>query len=263
MSSVPNHHRMCRPSRFGWTHSLALVLALGAGSGCRRAAQVTRVNPGELPETYRVTCTQSFRTCRAEMKEVCGRQFHVLREWSNQKELPEVKQTGVNYTGPPSGLPDFRGAITFHCGKPVKPLRLVRKGAAAQPTPGEPQSGVAPSAASSAPVGASPPPSAVPPSAVLPSAVPPLERVCVPGVTQACLGPGACAGAQACLGDGSGFGACDCGPNADGVRPSAPSPAAAAGASPPPTPTTGATKPAPAAGPSTTSEPGALPENRE
>ncbi len=37
------------------------------------------------------------------------------------------------------------------------------------------------------------------------------ERVCTPGETQACLGAGACNGAQACTADGLGFGACDCG----------------------------------------------------
>src|SRR4051812_16504793 len=39
----------------------------------------------------------------------------------------------------------------------------------------------------------------------------PIERVCVPGSTQACLGPGACPGAQACRDDASGFLPCDCG----------------------------------------------------
>lgn len=37
------------------------------------------------------------------------------------------------------------------------------------------------------------------------------QTSCTPGATQACLGPGACEGAQMCLADGSGFGACDCG----------------------------------------------------
>ena len=39
--------------------------------------------------------------------------------------------------------------------------------------------------------------------------------VCVPGITQACHGPGRCQGAQACLDSGAGFGACDCGPVPD------------------------------------------------
>jgi|GEM_PF-1600735 len=38
------------------------------------------------------------------------------------------------------------------------------------------------------------------------------ELACIPGATQACLGPGACSGAQLCSANGSGFGACNCGP---------------------------------------------------
>jgi hypothetical protein len=36
--------------------------------------------------------------------------------------------------------------------------------------------------------------------------------VCIPGETQPCFGPGACAGGQSCLADGSGYGACECAP---------------------------------------------------
>jgi hypothetical protein len=40
---------------------------------------------------------------------------------------------------------------------------------------------------------------------------PTVARTCFPGATQACLGPGACKGAQPCLPDGAAFGPCDCG----------------------------------------------------
>lgn len=46
-------------------------------------------------------------------------------------------------------------------------------------------------------------------AAAAPSAAP--ARACIPGATQACLGPGACQGAQACREDGVGFLPCDCG----------------------------------------------------
>src|SRR5687767_5926837 len=55
-------------------------------------------------------------------------------------------------------------------------------------------------------------------------ATPPARHACVPGATQTCVGPAACAGGQACLSDGSAFGACDCGkageasPNAEERR---------------------------------------------
>ena len=46
-----------------------------------------------------------------------------------------------------------------------------------------------------------------------PEAPLPAARACVPGTTQACLGPAACTGAQSCLANGSGFDRCDCGRN--------------------------------------------------
>jgi hypothetical protein len=36
-------------------------------------------------------------------------------------------------------------------------------------------------------------------------------RACVPGSSQACVGPSGCAGGQVCRPDGSAFGVCDCG----------------------------------------------------
>jgi hypothetical protein len=48
-------------------------------------------------------------------------------------------------------------------------------------------------------------------SPALPAAPVPTP-LCVPGATQACLGPGACQGAQACRDDATGFLPCDCGP---------------------------------------------------
>lgn len=46
--------------------------------------------------------------------------------------------------------------------------------------------------------------------ATTPSAAPP-PRACVPGATQACVGPAGCSGGQVCAVDGSRFEACDCG----------------------------------------------------
>ncbi len=39
----------------------------------------------------------------------------------------------------------------------------------------------------------------------------PSATSCLPGASQACVGPGGCAGGQSCLPDGSGLGPCDCG----------------------------------------------------
>jgi hypothetical protein len=43
------------------------------------------------------------------------------------------------------------------------------------------------------------------------SSHPPSSTRCFPGSTQACLGPGACKGAQTCEAGGARFGTCDCG----------------------------------------------------
>lgn len=40
---------------------------------------------------------------------------------------------------------------------------------------------------------------------------PPTPMVCTPGRSEACIGPGGCAGGQQCNAEGTGFGACDCG----------------------------------------------------
>lgn len=56
------------------------------------------------------------------------------------------------------------------------------------------------------------PTSPPPDSSTAPPATAPALHACVPGATQACLGPGACAGAQACRDDATGFLPCDCGP---------------------------------------------------
>jgi hypothetical protein len=71
--------------------------------------------------------------------------------------------------------------------------------ASATATPVAPAVAATPSAA--------PAPSASPPPA--PASAP--AQHCIPGSTQACLGPGACQGAQACREDGGGYMPCDCG----------------------------------------------------
>lgn len=53
----------------------------------------------------------------------------------------------------------------------------------------------------------------------LPKREEPPPLVCAPGVTQRCVGAGACEGGQACLPDGSGFGPCDCGGSGPAAAP--------------------------------------------
>jgi hypothetical protein len=97
--------------------------------------------------------------------------------------------------------------------------------------------------------------SLTPPSAAPVAAAPPPPRACVPGTTQACIGPGKCEGGQSCLPDASAFGPCDCGtlgPPVTAPAPAPTEPAMAATGAPPPapppaTPSTTTGKPAPAA----------------
>lgn len=59
----------------------------------------------------------------------------------------------------------------------------------------------------------------------LPATAPPAPRgACVPGATQACVGPAGCSGGQVCAADGARFETCDCGPAQ--AAPAAPPPAA-------------------------------------
>ncbi len=161
--------------------SLGLLMLAMSGSACGSAAQTFRLNPEQEPEQYRVTCAKRFRFCELEAEKVCGGEYAELGRLSNRPETPSVDQSDVSSTGPSMGLADWKGELTVQCGRTLPPLPLQRSESPANP----PVDFIAPKAAS--------------------------ERVCVPGETQACLGPGACKGAQACLEQGQGFGACDCG----------------------------------------------------
>lgn len=201
------------------------VLVVVAG-GCATSAHTFRLNPEQEPEQYRVTCHKRFYYCEAEAKEQCGGEYHELGRISNRPEQTLVKDSDVSSTGPAKGQGAWEGELTIECGRALPSLELKRPAGEVVAEPA-------------------------------PVAAPAVERVCIPGTTQACLGPGACSGAQACLESGSGFGACDCGPNPN-VQ-SSPAPA---------TPTTSATPsaaptPAPAVAPvPSTSVPPASPAAR-
>ena len=89
-----------------------------------------------------------------------------------------------------------------------------------------------------------------------PTALP--QRACIPGSTQACIGPGKCEGGQSCLPEGNGFGPCDCGTLGVpmGIPPATPlGSAAAATPGTKPAPAKPGTKPAPAPGPTPNAAP--------
>jgi hypothetical protein len=157
-------------------------------ASCVPAAQAFRLNPEQTPEQYRITCKKRFLNCEQQIKPLCGSDYQVVERHSNLPEQPLVRDSDLSSTGPKSGPVDWTGELVVVCGRVLPPIHLTRD----VQTNDAPE-GSAP--ASNAPVSPSPV----------------IERVCVPGVTQACLGPGACSGAQACLESAKGYGPCDCG----------------------------------------------------
>lgn len=168
--------------RFSW---IAALVAAGFVGSCGASAKVYRLNPGVDPERYRLVCPHSFALCEAEAKRTCGDELVIVSRSANKPEQKDVQSTGVSATGPSQGVIGWRGEMEIVCGHDQPPIRLVRPDSAVASNTG---------AGQAAPVSAESP-----------------KRVCVPGATQACLGPGACAGAQACNDAGSSYGPCDCG----------------------------------------------------
>lgn len=180
----------------GWVRALsrvgvvcAGVWSLSAVAGCATSSHAFRLNPEQEPEQYRVTCKKRFYYCESEAKTQCGGEYQELSRYSSRPEQTLVKDSNVSSTGPAKGQALWEGELTVQCGRSLPALELKRP-------MGEPE----------------PLPAPVPVAPGAPASVPG-ERVCIPGTTQACLGPGACSGAQACLESGAGFGPCDCGPN--------------------------------------------------
>jgi hypothetical protein len=163
----------------------ALTVLLVAGAAClvscsrgARAVRLPALSPSD--EIYRISCEDSIEPCRDEAGEVCGGRYEVLESSGAPVEPPRVTSApGPASTGPRYQRTKWVGQMVVACGSSPAPAAL-----ASQPAPRAPER--APRAMAS-------------------------DRLCVPGETQECLGPGACRGAQSCLPDGNGYGPCDCG----------------------------------------------------
>lgn len=191
-----------------------LLASLGVVAlACTATSQVFRLNPGEEPERYRVVCRDSSKQCDRRAKEQCEGEYTVISRQMSRPEQKEIEDSDLSSTGPSEGFVGWRSELVVSCGRELPKLELKR--------PTEDSTKPAASAVSPAP------------SAQATAAA----RVCVPGVTQACLGPGACSGAQACLRDGSGYGVCDCG-SPDTSAKAAPSATLSPSAPPPNSPPT-------------------------
>jgi hypothetical protein len=184
--------RRVRPRVVRWLALAALA------SSCSRNAHSVRL-PGLSPddEVYRISCDDTIAHCREEANEVCAGRYQVLESTGAPVEPPRITSApGPASTGPRYQRVKWVGQMVVACGETSE--------LAHDATPGGQQPAPAPTAA-----------------APKVAARPPADRLCIPGVTQECLGPAACRGAQACLPDGNGYGACDCGNASARARPGA------------------------------------------
>ena len=167
----------------------ALLLVFGglfAAAACARPDVEIRALPDGTRE---LTCKHTLPQCLSHVDDVCK---------GNSYEVLYAKDTQKIYGSPSSNEVESRTSqAVVHClGPHQKPMAGADAPAGAPgPVPEASASAVAPAASAAAA-----------PAVVVASA-----RACVPGATQACVGPGACSGGQSCLPDGSGFGPCDCG----------------------------------------------------
>jgi hypothetical protein len=162
---------------------LVVFGGLVAAAGCARPDLEIRALPDGTRE---LTCKHTLPQCLSHVEDVCkGNSYEVLYATDTQKV----------YGSPSSSEVESRTSqAVVHC------LGPHQKSMAGAPLP----AGVAvPVLDANAPAASA--------TAPAPAAVVTSTRACIPGSTQACVGPGACSGGQACASDGSGFGPCDCG----------------------------------------------------
>ena len=160
--------------------TLAVLVAASALGCSRQAVQRERLPNG----SFSFKCDEELWVCLSHVKDVCkGGPYEVL----SGHDEPRVH-----------GVDESR--VESHRSRAI--VRCLRPGQEVKPVPPAPVH--APRAVHAVPGKPLPPPAPRPAPASAP-------RVCVPGATQACVGPAACAGGQACVADGSGFAPCDCG----------------------------------------------------
>ena len=163
----------------------AVLLAVALATTALGCSKKPPVAPERLPDgRFSFKCDSELWVCLSNVKQLCrGGPYAVDGAW-DQATTVGIDQTRVE---------THRSEAIVRClHRGQDPRRLFAK--PDDPKPVEPPQ--APGIAKPAAVAAAPAPAA---------------RVCVPGATQACVGPAACAGGQACLPDGSGFEQCNCG----------------------------------------------------
>lgn len=161
------------------TRLLWLTFALvscSAGGG----NQPTRLADGG----YRLSCRGPLADCLAGADKVCRERGYRIAEGRDARELLGHEQGQSQIEIRKSEAVIYCGGEAFPAERQIMEIRserpLTRPQREEAPAPVEPAS-------------------------------PTVARACVPGSTQACVGPGGCSGGQACSADGSHFEPCDCG----------------------------------------------------
>jgi hypothetical protein len=171
---------------------MRLLLAATLFAACSRGARAVRLPSEPGSDVYRITCRSAIAPCREKASVLCNGEYEVLENAGTPIEPPRVSSApGPRSTGSRYQRPDWLGEIVVACAAPERAPR---------------------EASSTATISTATRPIASAPLARVPAP----DQLCIPGVTQLCLGPAACRGAQGCLADGRGYGPCDCGAAAPG-----------------------------------------------
>lgn len=154
-----------------------LLLALGA-LACSRGGSGA---PAKQPDgSYQLSCKGPLSSCLRHAEHVCGDEGYAVTNAHDVREL-------LGHASGQSQVPVERSDANIVCGAGPEraPIHLQRED----------------------------PPAAAPAVAVASSPAVPANPApaCVPGSTQACVGPAGCSGGQVCAADGARYEACDCG----------------------------------------------------
>ena len=138
---------------------------------------------------YSLSCKGPLSDCLHHAERLCRDEGYTVRE------ARSVRERLGGETGQSQVIIEKSDA-TIYCGNsaPHPELRLQRE----TELPADP-------------AGTPPKPTTPSPAVAAAPLAPAATHVCVPGATQACVGPGGCSGGQACSADGARFGDCNCG----------------------------------------------------
>lgn len=179
--------------------ALAGLLAAACASAGNSGYEAKQLADG----TLRLKCQGALPACIAHAEAACH---------GNNYEVVKARDQRDTY-GPEYGT----SQVEVRSSEAI--IRCGAKGQAAPALPPDPEAPTHPSDTNA--------------NAAIPAPPAQTQRSCVPGSTQACIGPGRCEGGQSCLPDGSAFGPCDCGTlGPPPVAPPSAPPAAAAPAAP-------------------------------